>query len=284
MLKQILISTILIIVGLSAYSKIVEPGQAAHRFSVLDRVQKSGILRCGYNIEEPDLQVDPNTGKIFGIAPDVVERMVQLLGWKVEWVEQVGWSEMTAGLQADRYDLICVGKWIFASETRGGAFTMPLFYTAVDAYGRVDETRFDSALSNLNSPDFSIATIDGEFNDYTAKDKFPKAKRVELPALTDPGMLILNVTTRKADVIFLAKAQAEQYMAKNPRQIKQLTKEPVVVFDTSFMFKTGETAFEEVLNSTLRQMHSDGFIDGLLDKYHVAPDAYLRLAKPYQLQ
>ncbi len=72
-------------------------------------------------------------------------------------------------------------------------------------------------------------------------------------------------------------------MAKNPGKIKQLTDEPVVVFDTSFMFKTGEAAFEEVLNSALRQMHSDGYIDGLLDKYHVAPDAYLRMATPYQL-
>jgi hypothetical protein len=84
-------------------------------------------------------------------------------------------------------------------------------------------------------------------------------------------------------VIFLAKAEAEQYMAKNPGKIKQLTKEPVVVFDTSFMFKTGEGAFEEVLNSALRQMHSDGYIDSLLDKYHVAPDAYLRMAQPYRL-
>ncbi len=79
---------------------------------------------------------------------------------------------------------------------------MPIFYTAVDAYGRANETRFDSKLSNLNAPEFSIATIDGEFNDYTAKDKFPRAQRVELPALTDPGMLILNVLTHKADVIF----------------------------------------------------------------------------------
>jgi polar amino acid transport system substrate-binding protein len=187
MLKQLLLTIAIVFIGLLAYSKFNGAGRTEQRASVFERVQKSGVLRCGYNIEEPDLQVDPNTGKIFGIAPDIVERMAQLLGWKVEWTEQVGWSEMTAGLQADRYDLVCVGKWVFASETRGGAFTMPIFYTAVDAYGRADETRFDDKLGNLNSPEFSIATIDGEFNDYTAKDKFPKAQRVELPALADPG-------------------------------------------------------------------------------------------------
>lgn len=283
MLKQILVTILIVVIGLFVYSRLNGNGGTQQRPSVLERVEKSHILRCGYNIEEPDLQVDPNTKKIYGIAPDTVERIAQLMGWKVEWTEQVNWSEMTAGLQADRYDLVCVGKWIFASETRGGAFTMPLFYTAVDAYGRADETHFDNKLSNLNAPEFSIATIDGEFNDYTAKDKFPKAQRVELPALTDPGMLILNVITHKADVVFLAKAQAEQYMAKNPGKIKQLTTEPVVVFDTAFMFKNGETGFEEVLDAALRQMHGDGYIDGLLDKYGVTPDAYLRLAKPYSL-
>jgi len=199
----------------------------------------------------------------------------------VEWAEQVGWSEMSADLQANRYDLVCVGKWIFASETRGSAFTMPIYYSAVYAYGRANETRFDNKLSNLNSPEYRIATMDGEFNYYVATDKIPKAKRVELPALTDFGTQILNVTTHKADVVFLAAAEAADYIRKNPGTIKRLTKDPVVVFDTAFMFKNGEPEFAEVLNSTLRQLHSDGFIHASMDRWQAAPDGYLRLAKPY---
>ena len=188
---------------------------------------------------------------------------------------------MVAGLQANRYDLICVGKWIFASETRGADFSMPLFYTAVHAYGRADENRFDDKLGNLNAPEFKIATIDGEFNYYAAKDKFPRAQRLEMPSSTDFGMLILNVTTHKADVVFLAAAEADDYIKLHPNSIKRLTKEPVVVFDTSFMLKNGEPTFAAVLNAALRQLHSDGFIDGALDKWKAKPDAYLRLAKPY---
>ncbi len=116
MLKQILITVVIVLAGLFVYSKFNGSPLTRQQANVFDRVQKSGVLRCGYNIEEPDLEIDPNTGKVFGVAVDIIERMAQLLGWKVEWSEQVGWSEMTAGLQADRYDLICVGKWVFASR------------------------------------------------------------------------------------------------------------------------------------------------------------------------
>jgi len=284
MLKQALLTIIVVVIALAVFSHFSKVSQTTpQQVSVFDRVQKSGVLRCGYNIEEPDLQIDPNTGKVFGVSVDIVERMAQLLGWKVVWAEQVGWSEMTAGLEANRYDLICVGKWVMADETRGGAFTMPLFYTAVHGYVRADETRFDSKLSNINSPDFVIVTRDGEVNDYLAKERFPLMRRTELPALSDPGMMVLNVVTHKADVVFLAEAQGEDYMNKNPGKIKRLTQEPVVVFDTAFMFKAGESAFGQVLDSAFRQLHSDGFIERTLDKYKVSPEAYLRLAKPYQL-
>jgi len=283
LLKLILTAVIAAAIAFTLISYRGSIGGSEMKPSVLARVQQSGILRCGYNTEAPSLMVDPNTKKISGISADIVERMATLLGWKVEWTEQVGWSEMTAGLAADRYDLVCVGKWVFASETRGGAFTMPLFYTAVHAYGRADETRFDDKLSILDDPQYKIATIDGEFNDYAARDKFPHAQRVEMPALTDPGMLILNVTTHKADVVFLAAAQAEDYMKQHPGGLKRLTREPVVVFDTALMFKSGEAALEEALNAALRQMHSDGFIETTLKKYEASPDAYLHLARPYAL-
>jgi polar amino acid transport system substrate-binding protein len=262
---------------------VSHPSSSTSSESVFERVQRTGVLRCGYNLEPPSLAVNPNTGKLYGISADIVEHAAGLLGWKVEWTEQVGWSELTAGLLANRYDLVCVGNWVYATETRGSEFTMPIFFTAVHAYGRADETRFDDALSNLNSSHYKIATVDGEFNDYTAREKFPNAGRVELPALTDPATLIMNITTRKADVVFLAAAEAEDYMRKNPGTLKRLTDKPVVVFDTALRFKTGEAAFAGVLNAALRQMHSDGYIEKTLEKYEASPDAYLRLALPYRL-
>lgn len=262
---------------------LLQPKQITHQETVFEHVQRTNILRCGYALEVPNLMMDPNTHKIYGVAPDIIERAAEMLGWKVEWAEQVGWGEMVAGLQANRYDLACVGKWIYAPETKGATFTAPLFYSALYAVGRANENRFDDALSNLNSAEFTIGTIDGDVNYYMVRDHFPNARRVEMPATTDAGQLILNLTTKKTDVIFMAAGEADDYMKKHPGEIKRLTSKPVTVFDTAFMLKAGEDSLAGVLNAAIRQMQSEGFINGVLDQYNTAPDAYLRLAKPYQL-
>jgi polar amino acid transport system substrate-binding protein len=282
--KQILLPVVVAtLIGVAFGAFLPRASQTTTHETVLEHVQKTGILRCGYALEVPNLMMDVNTHKIYGVAPDIIERAAEMLSWKVEWTEQVGWGEMVAGLQANRYDLACVGKWIYAPETKGAAFTAPLFYSAVYAVGRADETRFDDNLFNLNSPDFTIGTIDGDVNYYMVRDRFPNVHRVEAPALTDIGRLILDLTTKKVDVIFMAAGEADDYMKKHPGEIKRLTSKPVTVFDTAFMLKAGEDSLAGVLNAAIRQMQSEGFINGVLDKYNTAPDAYLRLAKPYQL-
>ncbi len=257
--------------------------QAHDKESVYDRVMKSGKIRCGYNTEPPMLEIDPNTGKVYGATVDIVERIGKLLSLDIEWAEQVGWSEMTAGLHANRYDLICNGKWILAPQARGGQFTPALYYTAVHAYGRKDEIRFTDTLSNLDSPKYTVTSMDGEINFYIAHDNFPKTKKIEYPALTSNAELILSVLNKKADVTFMAGFIGNDYMDKHPEKIKQLTKDPLMFFDTALMYKTGESEFGGILDATIRQLHSSGFISKTLDKYNISQYETLRVAKPYEV-
>jgi ABC-type amino acid transport substrate-binding protein len=283
MTKHILIFLLAVAVTLLIDGRFKNDGNAAAGSTVLARVEKTKTLRCAYNVEPPSIIVDPNTGKVSGVSADIVEHMAALLGWQVEWTEQAGWSEMTAGLDADRYDLACVGRWIHTPQTHGSAFTLPLFYSAVHGYGRANETRFDDTLNTLNDPAYAIATQDGEFNYYVAKDRFPKAQTVSVPALTDTGIQIMNVLTHKADVIFLNAALADDYMRAHPGKLRRLTKEPVVVFDTAFMYKNGESAFGDILNGALRELHSNGYIRRTLDKWQASPESFLRVAKTFEV-
>jgi ABC-type amino acid transport substrate-binding protein len=260
------------------------PASAKEKESTYDRVMRTGKIRCGYNIEPPMLEMDPNTGKMSGATVDIVERIAKLMSLEIEWTEQVGWSEMTTGFLAGRYDLVCNGKWVFAPQARGGAFTPPLYYTAVHAYGRADETRFDDALSNMNSKDYTLTSMDGEINYYISYDMFPKTKKLEYPTMTSNAELIQSVINNKADATFMAAFLGNDYMAKNPGQIKQLTKDPIWVFDTALMYKIGESSFGDMLEAAIRQLHSSNYINQTLDKYNVSPDETLRVAKPYEVQ
>ncbi|MCB1556386.1 MAG: transporter substrate-binding domain-containing protein [Alphaproteobacteria bacterium] len=248
--------------------------------SVYDRVVRTDKIRCGYALEYPALDITPNSGQLSGIFYDLTQRIGDLLDFEIVWAEEAGWSDLSTGLENNRYDLACIGKWIYAPQTKGAIFTMPTYFSAVHAYTRVEEGGVKPDLSNLDSSDFTIATIDGELNYYLAQDHFPHAKTIELPALTDPGLLIQNILTNKADVVFLAAGIAERFMKENPGKIKQLSEKPVAVFDTAYMVKSGEEEFVNVLNAALRQLHSDGYIRSLIKK-HEGEAAYKPLRQQY---
>ena len=248
--------------------------------TVYDRVMRTGTIRCGYNTEPPFVVVDPNTHKVSGAGVDIIEEMGRLLGLKVDWTEQVGWDLISAGLQTDRYDLVCNGKWVLAPQARGGQFTPPIYFSTVQAYGRVDDTRFDGNLGHLNDPAFTVTSMDGEVNYYIARDLFPSAKRVEFPSMTDNGQLFEAVLTKKADITFAASFLGSDYMSRNPGKIKQVSVRPVALFDTAFMYKAGESAFGGVLDAAIRQMQAAGTIKAILDRYKVSEDQAVRVTLP----
>ncbi|TAH35906.1 MAG: transporter substrate-binding domain-containing protein [Alphaproteobacteria bacterium] len=278
-MKNIVVSALIALI-VSLFAVHFSKQSAEVKETVLERIERTKTLRCGYNIEPPMNMVDANTGKVYGAIPDIVEKIAEYMNWKVEWTEQVPWSDLVVGLQANRYDLACVGKWVFIPQVRGGQFSQPLYFAKVHGYGRADESRFDDTLSTLNDPKFTIASIDGEINYYISRNKFPKAKRLEMPGIANPGELQLSVINNKADVTFLAKFSADDYIKTNPGKIKQLTKQPVAFFDTALMFKGGEAAFGGALDAALRQMHGDGFIAATLDKWKVPADSIARVKLP----
>lgn len=255
-------------------------GGVASQETVYDRVMRTGTIRCGYNVEPPFVVIDPNTHKVSGAGVDIVEEMGKLLDLKIEWAEQVGWDLMAAGLQSNRYDLVCNGKWVLAPQARGGQFTPPIYFSTVNAYGRADESRLMPTLNNLNDPAYTLTSMDGEVNYYIARDLFPKAKKVEFPSMTDNGLLFEAVLTRKADVTFAAGFMGSDYIKKNPGRIKKLNAKPVSQFDTAYMFKTGETAFAGVLDAAIRQMHSSGTIKSIMDRYGIREDEAMRVKLP----
>lgn len=282
-MKNIIISAIVAAaISLLVVQNYAKPTNAAKTETALERIERTKTLRCGYAIEPPMTMVDANTGKVYGVIPDIVEKIAEYMNWKVEWTAQVPWSDLVVGLQNNRFDLACVGKWVFMPQARGGQFSYPLYFAKVHGYGRADENRFDDKLSNLNDSQFTITSIDGEINYYIARNNFPNAKRLEMPGLTDPGQLILSVINNKADVTFMAKFTGEDYMKNNPGKIKQLTTTPVNYFDTALMFKSGESGLGGVLDAAIRQMHGDGFIAATLDKWKVSTEGIGRVKLPVE--
>jgi len=61
----------------------------SHSKGTLEKALSSGVIRCGYVVQHPNFINDPQNKKISGIFPEVLEKAAEILGMKVEWIEEV---------------------------------------------------------------------------------------------------------------------------------------------------------------------------------------------------
>jgi len=262
-----------------------DSGAGATKPSVYDRVIQSETIRASYAVYPPYCIKDPNTGKMSGLFVDALEEAGRRLGLKVQWTEEVGWGSIFEGLNSDRYDIFGAGLWQNSSRSKVAAFSEPLIYNPIMVWVRTNETRFDeNDLSKLNSPQVRISAQDGAVEDLIAKSDYPNATRVSVPQLSPWTDVLLNISSKKADLTFAEPAAVDLYLDKNPGTLKDIDADmPVRVFANSYAFKLGEEKFKEMLNGALDEMIDDGTMEKIIRKYEHHPGEFYRVAKPYAM-
>jgi ABC-type amino acid transport substrate-binding protein len=252
--------------------------------TVYDRVIKAGKIRAAYISYPPACMKDTKTGKLTGIFVETLEKAAENVGLKVEWTEEVGWGAQIEGLLADRYDI--VGSPVWANPTRGKmtGLSIPVYYSGIGIYVRQDENRFTNDYNAINSSNVRIATIDGETGDLIARSQFPQAQRDSLPQTTDISQLFLELTGKKADVMFAEPYFAYQFLQSNPNSVKNIAAErPIRTLGNVYMFKRDQAEFKQMLDVAIEDLINSGFVDQLIDKYEPAPNTFYRVAQPYRL-
>jgi ABC-type amino acid transport substrate-binding protein len=256
--------------------------QKAQSKSVYDCVIERGTIRCGYCIYNPGCLKEPSTGKLTGIGVDSIEMVAKNLGLKVEWKEEVGWGTMIEGLETNRYDMIATPVWATSDRAKVVDFSRPLYFSPVCAYVKAGNKTFNSGdLKKLDSPKYSIASIDGATAEIIAQEDFPNVRRVSLPQLSDFGQLLLTVSSGKADITFTEPADAAVFMKNNPGAIERIGA-PVRVFPNCWIFRRGQLEFKDMINTALDQLINSGAEERLIEKYEPLPNALYRVAVPYE--
>lgn len=264
-------------IGIRIFSEKGQRGTSDVLTSVLDR----GEIRAGYIVNPPSLIKDPNTGKISGIFYDAAEQAGKNLGLKINWVEETGWGTMIEGLEAKRYDMVVGGIWPSSARSKRADFTVPLYYSTIGVYTRPGDDRF-SDLQKINNPGITIATLDGEMSSIIASTTFPNSKVLSLPQDAQISQLLLNVQTGKADVTFVEKAVAEEFLAKNPGTVQNIVPDnPIRSFGNTIVIAKNQDAFRTMLNTALEELVNSNVAEELVKKYEKYPGSFYPVAKPY---
>jgi ABC-type amino acid transport substrate-binding protein len=256
---------------------------AQKKETAFERVMRTQTIKCGYIAAYPYMIKDPNSGQLSGIAHDFMEGLGKALHLKIVWAEETGWGAFPATLQMQRIDAFCVGAWISAARARETDTTMPFSYQPYYAYARSDDTRFDNKLGNINTPDVTVATIDGDTSNIITLSDFPKAKAAQLPEMANIDELFINVITKKADVTFIDPALAANFDAKNPGKIRRVISEtPIRVFGNAIFIAQGEDRLRQMLNGATQELLASGQVEKIIARYEKFPGTILRIAHPYQ--
>jgi len=235
--------------------------------STKTRILEAGAIRAAYVVYPPILSRDPNSGTMTGISVDILKEVARRLGVKLVWGEEVGWATMVEGLKAGKYDIVGTAVWPTAQRGKVADFSVPLFYSVLQAYGRTGPS-VRTRLVDLDSPSVRLSTIDGEISDIVARQRFPRAQRLSLPQASQPSLALLNVAAGKADVAFIEPVVAMAYQDANPGGIQVLFDgEPVLYSPNSFMFLAGNPSLKSMIDTALLELQNSGFITGVLAKH-----------------
>lgn len=259
-------------------------GTKTDQETAYSRILASKAIRCSFIPYPPAVILDPNSEELSGIFVDAIEKAAANMGLKVEWIEEVGWGTMIEGLEARRYDLVVTAVWPNATRGMRADFSIPLYYSGVGVYVRIDDDRFDGNIGAINNAGVRISTMDGEINELIARSQFPRAQLVSIPQLTDFQQILFNVAQGKADVTFVENYVANQFLETNPGTLKNIAAaKPIRVTPNAYIVRKGESLFLSSLNTALEELINTGVVDELINKYEKYPNSFYRIDYPYRL-
>jgi ABC-type amino acid transport substrate-binding protein len=236
--------------------------------SAYERVSKSGVLRCGYMLWPQMHELDPNTGAMSGMMVETTEAMAALLGWKVEWAQEVLAGQQVDALKSGKIDMMCNadGPWITNSAAHLN-FSRPIFFVPLYLMGRSEDAARFVTPTSPNSESVTFSAMDGDTSLQLAQQRFPKAKILSLPSSADPSLLLRNVVDKKADLVILDGFTAEKVHQTHPGKIINVWPEPMIVVASSYSLRKGEFDLWQSINQGLQMLEDRGDLGRILGKY-----------------
>lgn len=272
----------LFILSLLCFFTLAAPAFAGNseKESAYDRVMRTGTLRCAYVATGKYVYKDLATGEIKGAMVDVATTLAESLNLKVEWAAEVGYADFAEGLKTGRYDAFCGALMITPARARVAAFTDPILYFTYSTWGRIGENRFKN-VSDINKPDISTATTDGEISQIITKKYFPNSKAYSLPNMTDPALLFTSIIDGKADVVVHDSWNVVLYNAANEKKLSPVFDKPLEVYPAGFAVAPNQQELLNALNVAILSFNNMGKAGAILDKWNVPPTAIYKIEKPF---
>lgn len=275
--------TRLVLIGLLVVCALPVLAAEKEKESVYDRVMRTGTIRCAYANRPPVFLKSPETGQFEGIFYEYVEALGKALNLKIEWTMEVGWGDAIESLKTDKVDAFCGGLWPVSHRAQHIDFVRPILHEGMAAYTRADISSFDFKKESINSPEVTIVTVEGSAPFLVGEKDFPLAKKMTLPQLSPISDAFLSVATGKADVVLSELGSGNDFMMKNPGQIRRVEfGRPLRAFGLSLAVKIDEYPFRRMLDIGTEELFQTGEMEAIIRRHEKSEGIFYRVSDPYR--
>jgi polar amino acid transport system substrate-binding protein len=162
---------------------IASPG-AAQAETVLEKVKREGVLKVCLAQTTPDNYIDPRNGQWTGVFIDILDELATWMKVKIEPVE-VQFSTVILALNRGDCDLFGSSLLYNAPRAMEINYITPFAAKGINGVVAADKQDRFKSVSDLNSPDVTIAVVAGSRDYEVAQRDFPEAKLLALQVTTD---------------------------------------------------------------------------------------------------
>jgi polar amino acid transport system substrate-binding protein len=279
MMGRILRSGILLALACLTTS-LPSQAQTAGQDSVLQRVQKTKVVRAGYIPYPPFVIVEPGTKKLSGYFIELMDQIVDNMGQgiKIEY-EETTWGTMVVGVQSGKFDVVVSGIFSTIPRSMQVTFTRPVMLVGLSAVSRAGDNRFKSD-ADLRKPGLTIAVTAGEVGHSYVQKFLPNAKLIVLdtPDITRP---MLEVLTGRADLGIADSMSVFNFVEAHKTKVSNVFAErPLFLYGTGLLLPR-DLQWKDFMDQSINFLEYSKVLDRLEQKYKKGSAEWVTLKKGY---
>lgn len=263
----------LLVAAVAAIAVAAVPADKAEARS-LSEIIDSGVLRVGVNPTLPPLGTYNERNEIDGFDVEFSEKIAEMLGVELE-VVQVG--------SPDRIPFVSSGKidYVMGAMTRTPARALIIDYTIpvhTEIFGvlTTEDKPYDT-WQELNTPDVTMVQVRGTTPLKFIEENIPEAEVLLLDNYPD---VIRALAQGRGDAMLDVVDFVGEHMNKHDVDWK-IMETPVDVYYCGLGVQKGNYTLRDWLNVAIFELHRDGVVDELWEKWFGIEMLYPVGVSPY---
>ncbi len=223
--------------------------------SVIEKIQKAGVIRVGMATFVPWAMKD-KTGNLIGFEIDVAKKLAEDLGVKIEFIP-TNWSGIIPALLTGKFDVIIGGMGITTQRNLKVNFTRPYDYTGMSIVAHKKKAAGFNSLEDFNRPNITIAVRIGTTAEQAARKYLPKAN---FRVFDNESQALQELHLGRAHAMVSSAPLPRFEALKHPNKLfvpiaAPFTREPI-----GFALRKGDPDTLNVFNNWIRLKENDGFL------------------------